>query len=419
MGIKKRLIVMSFLQFFIWGSWLISLGGYLGRVLNFEGGQIGSIFATLGIASLIMPGIIGIIADKWINAERLLGICHIFGAAALFYASTLTDYNHMYWAMLINLFFYMPTISLNYSVAYNALEEHKFDIIKDFPPIRTFGTVGFIVAMWVVDLSGFKNTNAQLYVGSVASLVMALYSFTLPKCPPSKTEHKSWFSAFGLDALVLFKSKKMVVFFLFSMLLGAALQITNSYGDLFIGSFKDIPAYAESFGVKHSVILLSISQMSETLFILTIPFFLRKFGIKQVMLISMLAWVLRFGLFGIGNPGNGLILLILSMIVYGMAFDFFNISGSLFVETEAKPEIRASAQGLFMMLTNGVGAILGGYASGAVVDFYSVYGDAGKLISRDWPTIWFIFAAYALILSLVFPFVFRYKHNPSELKIHH
>lgn len=419
MGIKKRLIVMSFLQFFIWGSWLISLGGYLGRVLNFEGGQIGSIFATLGIASLIMPGIIGIIADKWINAERLLGICHIFGAAALFYASTLTDYNHMYWAMLINLFFYMPTISLNYSVAYNALEEHKFDIIKDFPPIRTFGTVGFIVAMWVVDLSGFKNTNAQLYVGSVASLVMALYSFTLPQCPPSKTEHKSWFSAFGLDALVLFKSKKMVVFFLFSMLLGAALQITNSYGDLFIGSFKDIPAYAESFGVKHSVILLSISQMSETLFILTIPFFLRKFGIKQVMLISMLAWVLRFGLFGIGNPGNGLILLILSMIVYGMAFDFFNISGSLFVETEAKPEIRASAQGLFMMLTNGVGAILGGYASGAVVDFYSVYGDARKLISRDWPTIWFIFAAYALILSLVFPFVFRYKHNPSELKIHH
>lgn len=419
MGIKNRLIVMSFLQFFIWGSWLISLGGYLGRVLNFEGGQIGSIFATLGIASLIMPGIIGIIADKWINAERLLGICHLFGSAALLYASILTDYNHMYWAMLVNLFCYMPTISLNYSVAYNALEEHKFDIIKDFPPIRTFGTVGFIVAMWVVDLSGFKNTNAQLYVGSVASLVMALYSFTLPKCPPAKTERKSLLSAFGLDALVLFKSKKMVVFFLFSMLLGAALQITNSYGDLFIGSFKDIPEYAESFGVKHSVILLSISQMSETLFILTIPFFLRKFGIKQVMLMSMLAWVLRFGLFGIGNPGNGLTLLILSMIVYGMAFDFFNISGSLFVETEAKPEIRASAQGLFMMLTNGLGAIFGGYASGAVVDSYSVYGEGGKLVSRDWPTIWFIFAAYALILAVVFPVIFRYKHKPSELHVHH
>lgn len=416
MGIKNRLIIMSFLQFFIWGTWLISLGGYLGRNLNFEGGQIGSIFATLGIASLIMPGIIGIIADKWINAERLLGICHLFGAAALFYASTVTDYNHMYWAMLINLFCYMPTISLNYTVAYSTLEEHKLDIIKAFPPIRTFGTVGFIVAMWVVDLSGFKNSNAQLYVGSVASLVMALYSFTLPQCRPARREHKSLLSAFGLDALILFKSKKMVIFFLFSMLLGAALQITNSYGDLFIGSFKSIPEYAESFGVKHSVILLSISQMSETLFILTIPFFLRKFGIKQVMLMSMLAWVLRFGLFGIGNPGSGLTLLILSMIVYGMAFDFFNISGSLFVEKEATPEIRASAQGLFMMLTNGLGAILGGYASGAVVDFFSKYGDGGVLISRDWPTIWYCFAGYALILSVVFPFAFKHKHQPELAK---
>jgi len=413
MSIKNRLIIMSFLQFFIWGSWLISLGGYLGRNLNFEGGQIGSIFATLGIASLVMPGIIGIIADKWVNAERLLGICHLFGAAALFYASTLTDYDHMYWAMLINLFFYMPTIALNNTVAYNALEENKLDIVKAFPPIRTYGTIGFIIAMWVVDLSGFKNTNAQLYVGSVASLFMALYSFSLPKCTPAKTAHKSLFSAFGLDALVLFKNKKMAVFFLFSMLLGAALQITNSYGDLFIGSFKDIPEYAESFGVKHSVILLSISQMSETLFILTIPFFLNHFGIKKVMLMSMLAWVLRFALFGIGNPGSGLSLLVLSMIVYGMAFDFFNISGSLYVETEAKPEIRASAQGLFMMMTNGIGAIAGGYASGAVVDFYSVYAEGGKLVSRSWPTIWFIFAAYALVLTIIFPLIFKYKHQPK------
>lgn len=416
MGIKNRLIIMSFLQFFIWGSWLISLGGYLGMEqelggLGFKGGQIGSIFATLGIASLIMPGIIGIIADKWINAERLLGICHLFGSAALFYASTVTDYDHVYWAMLVNLFFYMPTIALNNTVAYNALEQNKYDIVKAFPPIRTFGTIGFIVAMWVVDLSGFKNSNAQLYVGSVASLVMAVYSFTLPQCPPAKTKHKSLFSAFGLDAFVLFKTKKMAIFFLFSMLLGAALQITNSYGNLFIGSFKDIPEFANSFGVKHSVILLSISQMSETLFILTIPFFLNRFGIKLVMMMSIFAWVLRFGLFGIGNPGDGIPLLVLSMIVYGMAFDFFNISGSLFVETEAKPEIRASAQGLFMMMTNGLGAIIGGYASGAIVDFYSAYGEGGKLISRSWPTIWFIFAGYALILGLIFPFVFKYNHK--------
>jgi NHS family xanthosine MFS transporter len=415
MNIKFRLTLMSFLQFFIWGSWLISLGGYLGRNLNFEGGQIGSIFATLGIASLVMPGIIGIIADKWVNAERLLGICHLFGAGALFYASTLTDYDHMYWAMLINLFFYMPTIALNNTVAYNALERYKYDIVKAFPPIRTFGTIGFIVAMWVVDLSGFKNSNAQLYVGSIASLFMALYSFTLPACPPAKTEHKSLMSALGLDALVLFKTRKMAVFFFFAMLLGAALQITNSYGDLFIGSFKSIPEYAESFGVKHSVILLSLSQMSETLFILTIPFFLKRFGIKQVMLMSMIAWVLRFGFFGIGNPGSGLTLLILSMIVYGMAFDFFNISGSLFVETEAKPEIRASAQGLFMMMTNGLGAIMGGYASGAIVDLYSKYGEGGVLISRDWPTIWFIFAGYAMVIAVLFALFFKYKHKANSI----
>lgn len=414
MSIKYRLIIMNFLQFFVWGSWLISLGGYMGGVLHFEGGQIGAIFATMGIASLIMPGLTGIIADKWVNAERLYGILHLLGAACLFYASTATDYDHMYWAMLLNLLVYMPTLSLANTVSYNALEQYKCDIVKDFPPIRVWGTIGFICAMWAVDLTGFKSSCAQLYVGGAAALILGFYSFTLPACPPAKSENKNMLSAFGLDALVLFKRKKMAIFFFFSMLLGAALQITNSYGDLFLGSFASIPEFADSFGVKHSVILLSISQMSETLFILAIPFFLRHFGIKRVMLISMFAWVFRFGLFGLGDPGSGLWMLILSMIVYGMAFDFFNISGSLFVELETKPEIRASAQGLFFMMTNGLGAIIGGYASGAVVDAFSVYSD-GMLISREWPDIWFIFAGYALVIGILFALVFRYKHQPEEL----
>lgn len=414
MSIKYRLIIMNFLQFFVWGSWLISLGGYMGGVLHFEGGQIGAIFATMGIASLIMPGLTGIIADKWVNAERLYGILHVLGAGCLLYASTATDYNHMYWAMLLNMLVYMPTLSLANTVSYNSLEQCKGDIIKDFPPIRVWGTIGFICAMWAVDLTGFKSSYAQLYVGGAAALILGLYSFTLPACPPTKSENKSMLSAFGLDALVLFKRKKMIIFFLFSMLLGAALQITNSYGDLFLGSFASVPEFADSFGVKHSVILLSISQMSETLFILAIPFFLRHFGIKRVMLISMFAWVFRFGLFGLGDPGSGLWMLILSMIVYGMAFDFFNISGSLFVELEAKPAIRASAQGLFFMMTNGLGAIIGGYASGAVVDAFSVYAD-GMLVSREWPDIWFIFAGYALIIGLLFALVFKYKHQPEEL----
>ena len=404
---------MNFLQFFVWGSWLISLGGYMGRELHFEGGQIGAIFATMGIASLVMPGIIGIIADKWFNAERLYGLCHIAGAACLFYASTVTNYDQMYWAMLLNLLVYMPTLSLANTVSYNALEQYKCDLIKDFPPIRVWGTIGFICAMWAVDLTGFKNSSAQLYVGGASALLLGLYSFTLPACKPAKTEKKTLLSSFGLDAFVLFKRKKMAIFFLFSMLLGAALQITNTYGDLFLGSFASIPEFADSFGVKHSVILLSISQMSETLFILAIPFFLRHFGIKQVMLISMFAWVFRFGLFGFGDPGSGLWMLILSMIVYGMAFDFFNISGSLFVEQETSSSIRASAQGLFFMMTNGLGAIIGGYASGAVVDAFSVYAD-GKLVSREWPDIWFIFAAYALVIGILFALVFKYKHQREK-----
>ncbi len=414
MSIKFRLIVMFFLQFFIWGAWLISLGGYMGRELHFEGGQIGAIFATMGIASIIMPGIVGIIADKWINAERLYGILHLLGGGCLIYASTATDYGHMYWAMLLNMLFYMPTLALANTVSYGALEKYKCDIVKDFPPIRIWGTIGFICAMWVVDLTGFKSSNLQLWVAGASAFLLGVYSFSLPKCPPAKSESKTMLSAFGLDALSLFKQKKMVIFFVFSMLLGAALQITNTYGDLFLSSFASIPEYADSFGVKHSVILLSISQMSETFFILAIPFFLRKFGIKQVMLISMLAWVLRFGLFGLGNPGSGLWMLILSMIIYGMAFDFFNISGSLFVEIEAKSNIRASAQGLFFMMTNGLGAIIGGYASGAVVDAFSVYSD-GMLVSRNWPEIWYIFAGYALVIAILFAIVFRYKHQPGDL----
>ena len=414
MNIKIRLTAMQFLQFFVWGAWLISLGSYMNNTLHFEGGEIGKIFATMGIAALFMPGLTGIIADKWMNAEKLYGLLHLVGAGALFYASTASTYEQMYVAMLLNLLAYMPTLSLANTVSYNALEKYKLDLVKDFPPIRVWGTVGFICAMWLVDLTGFKYSAAQLYVAAISAVVLGLYSFTLPPCPPERNEKKTWLSAFGLDALVLFKQKKMAIFFLFSMLLGAALQITNTYGDTFLSSFASIPEYADSFGVKHSVILLSISQMSETLFILAIPFFLRHFGIKRVMLISMFAWVFRFGLFGLGNPGDGLWMLILSMIVYGMAFDFFNVSGSLFTEMEAHSGIRASAQGLFFMMTNGIGAFVGGYASGAVVDMFSVYAEGGGVISREWTPIWMIFAAYALVLALVFTVVFRYKHTPEK-----
>jgi NHS family xanthosine MFS transporter len=405
-NIKFRLTILNFFQFFVWGAWLISLGAYMIVTLGFTGGQVGSIYATMGIASLFMPALLGIVADKWINAERVLGICHLIGAGLLFWASKVTDYDTLYWIMLLNSLFYMPTIALNNTVSYTILEREKYDIVKDFPPIRVWGTVGFIVAMWVVDLFNWTKSPLQLYIAAGAAVFLGIYALTLPACPPAKKERKGLLEAFGLDAFALFKKRTTFIFFLFAMLLGAALQITNAFGGPFLDDFKT--TYPDSFGVQHPNILLSISQISETLFILTIPFFLKRFGIKAVMMLSMAAWVLRFGLFGIGNPGDGLWLLVLSMIVYGMAFDFFNISGSLFVEKVADEKIRASAQGLFMLMTNGVGAFLGGTISGWVVDYFTTDG------VKDWQSIWFTFAGYALVLLIVFPLIFKYKHDRSE-----
>lgn len=402
MRIKARLTVMNFLQFFIWGSWLISLGSYMGGVLGFSGIQIGSVFTTMGIASLFMPGLLGIVADRWLNAERVLGISHIIAALFLIYASTLTDFPSFYIAILLHSFFYMPTIALNNAVSYALLERNNSNIVKEFPPIRVMGTVGFVVAMWVIDFCGWTQSPYQLYVSAGAGIFLGIYSFTMPAVVPAHNpEKKSFASALGLDAFVLFRRKKMAVFFVFAMLLGAALQITNAFGGPFLDDFKT--THPNSFAVQRPNILLSISQISETLFILSIPFFLNRFGIKRIMLFSMLAWVLRFGFFALGDPDERFWLLLLSMIVYGMAFDFFNISGSLFVEKEAEPTIRSSAQGLFMIMCNGVGAIIGGLASGWVVDHFTVNG------VKDWQSIWLTFATYALLLAIIFPIAFREK----------
>jgi NHS family xanthosine MFS transporter len=406
---------MNFLEFFVWGSWLTSLGSYMAFQLHFTSSEIGGIFATMGVAALFMPGLLGIVADRWINAERILGLCHLIGAGLLLWASTVSNYSVLYWIMLFNSMVYMPTIALNNTVSYTVLEKRGWNVIKDFPPIRVWGTVGFILAMWVVDLNHWTITASQLYLSAASGLALGIYAFTMPACPPPAktgvTEKRSVTSALGLDAFVLFRRKKMTLFFVFAMFLGAALQISNAFATTFLTDFKD--KYADSFAVRHPNILTSISQISETLFILAIPFFLRRFGIKRVMLLSIFAWVFRFGLLGLGNPGNGFILLVFSMITYGMAFDFFNISGSLFVEREADIKIRASAQGLFMIMTNGIGAYLGGYGSGWVIDHFTVNG------VRNWPHAWFTFAAYALVLGISFALVFRYRHSPEDMQPSH
>jgi len=410
MGLKFRLTLMNFLQYAIWGAWLISLGAYLGGSLKFEGFQIGSFFATMGIASLFMPGIMGIIADRWIPAQKLLGICHFLAAIFLVFAAPQTDYKTLYTLILCSVMFYMPTIALSNSVAYSVLTKGGFNIVKDFPRIRVWGTVGFIFSMILVDLLGFAQSSYQLYMSAGLGFVLSIYSFTLPTCSVSTAvEKKSWVDYMGLRAFALFKQKKMAIFFLFSMMLGMSLQITNAFGnDYLTNFFGKNSLYKGTFGVEHANILISLSQLSETLCILLIPFFLRKFGIKKVMLISMVAWVLRFGLLGTGNPGGGVWMLVLSMIVYGVAFDFFNISGSLFVENETDSSIRSSAQGVFMIMTNGFGAFIGSYVAGWIVD------------KSGWPNSWFIFAGYSLVVTIVFAIVFKYRHDPTQLeKISH
>ncbi len=452
MNIKFRLTLLSFLQFFVWGAWLITIANYWFGTKQWDGTKFGAVFSTMGIASVFMPTLTGIIADRWMNAERIYGILHILYAVVLFYLPQVTSPDTFFVVMLIAMIFYMPTIALANSISYTLLKKNNYDVVKDFPPIRVWGTIGFIVAMWITNLSGNKASEYQFYIAGFAAVLLGIYSFALPACKPQKliSKDSSLVEVLGLNAFKLFGNYKMALFFVFSMFLGGALQLTNAYGDVFLSEFENFPKYADSFVVKYSTIIMSISQVSETLFILAIPFFLKKYGIKKVMLMSMLAWVLRFGLFSFGNPTTGLWMIVLSCIIYGMAFDFFNISGSLFVETNTDSKIRSSAQGLFMMMTNGFGAIIGSVTAGWAIDkfftqkfttvdglasfldttssnpklleFISKQGSSalnGNLVKeiamKDWSHIWLAFAIYALVIAILFGIMFKHKHNPEEI----
>ncbi|MDL1913362.1 MAG: MFS transporter [Bergeyella sp.] len=447
MKIKYRLSVLWFLQFFVWGAWLITFGNYWFGTKQWDGSWFGIIFSTMGIASLFMPALTGMIADRWMNAERLYALLHVLYGGVLFFIPLVESPISFFWYMLLAMCFYMPTLSLSNSVSYTVLKKRNGDVVKDFPPIRVWGTVGFIAAMWITNLSGNKASAYQFTIAGVVAVICGLYALFLPECPPEKSEKgdKNLLELLGLDAFKLFSDKKILLFFVFSMFLGAALQLTNAYGDVFLGEFKNIPRYRDSFVVKRSTLIMSISQISETLFILSIPFFFKKFGVKLVMLMSISAWVLRFALFALGTPeGFGLVFIILSCIVYGMAFDFFNISGSIFIETYTSPKIRSSAQGLFMMMTNGFGSVLGSFSAGWLIDlfFTSYYTRAQDLARymdttvnngyfvnvlkenfgvtilengflsrsvaiREWPYIWFVFSLYAFVIGILFALLFK------------
>lgn len=418
-NMKFRLVGMSFLQFAVWGAYLISMGTYLFKAGM--GDKIGYFYAMQGVVALFMPALMGIVADRWIQAQKLLAGCHLvsaffkaaMGVVALS-ATASEEFPLLILLYALSIAFFMPTLALSNSVSYAALEGVKLDPVTAFPSIRLFGTVGFICSMLLTDVLGFQTTPNQFFLSAALGVVAAGYACTLPPCPVSgKKGEKSLTEALGLKAFALFKRRKMALFFLFSVLLGVALQITNGFANPFLNSFAKLPEYADTFGVRHANALISLSQLSETLCLLLIPFALKRFGIKWVMLIAMLCWVLRFALFGWGNPGNGVWMFVLSMLVYGVAFDFFNISGSLFVNKETDVSIRSSAQGLFMMMTNGFGATIGTVMAQQVVNHYVDFASDAPQV-EGWSKAWFVFAGYMLMVALLFALFFKYKHNPKN-----
>ena len=413
---------MNFLQFFVWGAWMMTLGSYGFGEKTWSGAEFGLVFSTMGFASLIMPTLLGIIADKW-NAKYVYAISHLLFGATMCFLPMIDAPMTFFWVLLVAMCFYMPTLALNNSIGFGTLKINGLDPIKDFPPIRVWGTVGFIAAMWLTNFAtkaGFifeaPSISYSFYIAAIGAFCLSVFSFAmLPSINKKKEKsvtNQSFVEKFGLQAFVLFKQKKMAIFFVFSLLLGGALQLTNAYGDGFLQDDSVFPV--GGLINNFSTIILSISQISETLFILAIPFFMKKFGIKKVMLFSMFAWVLRFALFGLAdNTVLGFSFIIISCIVYGMAFDFFNISGALYVEKNTDSKIQSSAQGVFMLMTNGIGAVLGNIIAGWAI---ARWFEDPITHAKDWASIWFVFAAYSLVVAIAFAFIFKYKHNPEELE---
>ena len=416
--IQVRLAALNFLEFGVWGAYLISLGNFLAG--NGLATEIGWFYAVQGIVSLIMPAVVGIVADRWIQAQKMLSLCHLVAGAfmVLAFAYCLStpqiEFGPLFTLYTVSVAFFMPTIGLANSVAFNALGKAGLDTVTHFPPIRVFGTVGFICSMPFVNFTQFQTNAWQLLTSGVLSFVLAAYALTMPKCEVNADKSGSLADQLGLSAFKLFKQKKLAIFFIFSMLLGVSLQITNSYGNAFISSFSEIGRFADTWGARNANALISLSQISETLCILLIPFCLKRFGIKGVMLMSMFAWVLRFGFFGLGDTGSGLWLLVVSCIVYGIAFDFFNVSGGLYVDKQTHPEIRSSAQGLFMIMTNGIGATVGTLSAQAIVNHFVFSQTTPEAQHEGWTTAWFIFAAYALVVAVLFLLIFKDDHKTTS-----
>ncbi len=388
---------MMFLQYFIWGSWYVTMGTFMSKYLGSSGIQIGAAYSALAIATMISPFFVGMVADRYFAAQKVMGILHIVGGILLFLASKITTNGAFYWVILFYSLAYMPTIALSNSVAFRQMT----DIGTQFPPIRVFGTIGWVISGFMISFLGIEQTPLTFYMAALVSVALGLYSFFLPDTPPQKElPASSAKSVMGIDALVLFRDKPYLIFFIAAIFVCIPLSFYFGFANLFLNQS----------GMQNTAGKMVLGQISEALFILAIPFLFNRIGVKKMLMIGMTAWLLRYLCFAYGNMGPNVWMLYTGIILHGVCYDFFFVTGYMYTEKKSNERIKSASQGLFTFVTYGLGMFIGTWFSGFVTTYYTVGQE------YQWRNIWFVPAYIAVAVLLLFIFFFREKKEINIVK---